>query len=76
MAEIVPLEGHEKRLKSLDEFEPPTWAETGAAPQRFRTRFTTLLGLAIVLGLVGGFLVGDAIQTSDLGWWLRPKPCA
>ena len=54
MAEIVPLP-KEKRLRSLDELEPPAWA---ARRERRRTiAFGVLLSLALAIGAVGGLLL-------------------
>ncbi|HWT13223.1 MAG TPA: hypothetical protein VN231_10760 [Allosphingosinicella sp.] len=57
MAEIVPLEGREKRLKSLDEFEPPSWAARGGERRSGRPGMAAWLCLAVSLGGLIGLLL-------------------
>lgn len=57
MAEIVPLEGREKRLKSLDEFEPPQWRASGDERRGRRLGMAARLCLAVPLGGLIGFLL-------------------
>lgn len=57
MAEIVPLP-KQRRLKSLDEFEPP--ARAAQRPRR-PVAFGLLLTLATAAGAVGGLLLSWAV---------------
>jgi hypothetical protein len=58
MTEIVPLETREKRLKSLDEFEPPPWTGLDKGHQR-RSRIS--LVLLVFAGLAIGAVIGLAL---------------
>lgn len=54
MADAVPLP--KKRLKSLDEFGPPTSRATGTTKRQIM--FGPLLCLALVAGVAGGLMLG------------------
>jgi hypothetical protein len=53
--DVVPLGGRHKRLRSLDEFEPPPWRRTAGG--RGRWSLKALVFIAAIVGILGGLLL-------------------